>query len=284
MHCMRWSAATILATTMVLGVGAFARAQGTGMGGGGGTGITGGGGGTGTTGGGTGITGGGGTGMGGGATGRGAGGGMTGGGMTGTGTGILGSGQTGGAGGGGSGVPAQSNFLRSYFTNPYVTSLGAVDTGEAQRTSQIQSQVRNTRGAFGSPTFGSTTTRGGTATTQRGNLTGGAGRTGQNTANNTDSFNAGTTGAQSQRMPTYAAAVRFPVSTRPAGEIQTELSGLIAGAETVPSRTKIKIQVVDQMVTLSGEVSDEEEKRHVEALVRLTPGVGPISNQLVIKP
>jgi osmotically-inducible protein OsmY len=45
----------------------------------------------------------------------------------------------------------------------------------------------------------------------------------------------------------------------------------------------VAVQVDGRTVTLRGEVSSDDERRHVESLVRITPGVREIHNELTVK-
>ena len=214
--------------------------------------------------------------------------GVLGGGASGANAGILG-GATGGRGGSGSSGPNASNFLGPNYANVYVTALPATDTGASTNSGSGNSSSRtqkltaltNTRAAFGSATYNTTTSgsRGGTATVRSG-ARGTGGTTNSNQANG---FSVGSMSDSSSRTPRYAAALRFQAPTRPAGELQAELKNLVISAESAPSRQKVTLQVTARSVTLTGEVSSEDERRHIEMLVRLTPGVSEIKNELTVK-
>ena len=77
----------------------------------------------------------------------------------------------------------------------------------------------------------------------------------------------------------YVAQMRFPTPPVPASQIQTDLRGIIDNGGLENSKT-VQVVVAGTNVTLRGAVKDDEEARLVEGLVRLTPGVGAIKNEL----
>ncbi|MFL5342411.1 MAG: BON domain-containing protein, partial [Gemmataceae bacterium] len=212
-----------------------------------------------------------------------------------TGAGQSFGGPTAGGGGGGAGGrggtastgPAASNFLGTTFVYPYVTSNYTTDASSGT-TAGTNSQVgksgvgTNSPGAasffrtskFGAPLYtitASSSGRGGTATA---------------TVNN--GANMGYVGASSvARMPRFAATLA-PALLRnanrvPPSQLQTDLTGLLAKADHIPSRQAITVQVTGNVVTLTGQVGSDEERRDAEGLLSLTPGVGSIVNKLEVK-
>jgi hypothetical protein len=267
---------------LALGFSAVAFSQGGGgggMGGGGG----GAGGGSGFGGGGTGA-GGGGSGFGGGGTGAGGGGsGFTGGGgstfsgsgggtsFTGGAQGMSGNTSTGtgrtGAGGraiGGSGGVSISptNFLASTYGNPlYPGRPGSTN-------------IALVAGGFGQPSFGVTTT---TVTTRAGGVQPGTQRGGTATVG-------GFTGTQTAPISpiTYAVEVKFPAPPIVAPKLQAELQGLISRTAALRQPGNVSVEVVGTTVILRGRVADDDERRLVEGMMRLEPGVHEVRNELVV--
>jgi osmotically-inducible protein OsmY len=199
----------------------------------------------------------------------------------------LGTGAVGGRGSGGSGGPAASNFLGSFFSYPVVTALPSTDTGSTSRnsssTNAVSSTVTHTVPAYGSTSYTTTNTASRTGTTRgtatiRGNTRG----TTPSTAT-VEGFNGGTTGDVLTRMPFYATSLRFKVAPPAVERVRAIVQDVIRGSSTVPSKDHITFDVAGKDVTLKGEVSSEDERRHVESLLRLTPGIGTISNQLTVK-
>jgi osmotically-inducible protein OsmY len=82
---------------------------------------------------------------------------------------------------------------------------------------------------------------------------------------------------------TYAAVPRFaapPVATAP--QLETQITGLLARSTAVSNPAGVQvITAANNDVTLRGTVKDIDEARLIEGLVRLTPGVRFITNELV---
>lgn len=163
---------------------------------------------------------------------------------------------------------AKSNFLAGYYANPYFQG-------------QISQQTNAQPGGFGSPLYG-TSTGGGGIQSQRlggglggGTLGGGLGGRG------------GLSNQQSgilipiQTQIAYTAKMQFPTPPAAAGRIQAELRGLLDNTNQIANPRGVQIIVDAQNnVILRGSVKDEDEARLVEGLVRLTPGVQGIANEL----
>ncbi|MDB5311684.1 MAG: hypothetical protein JWO38_5886 [Gemmataceae bacterium] len=82
------------------------------------------------------------------------------------------------------------------------------------------------------------------------------------------------------RQIAYAARVRFAVEPAAPAQILTDLRGVIARAPMLANPAGVQVQMDGTAVVLRGSVRDEDEARLVEGLVRLTPGVGVIRNEL----
>ena len=254
----------LLTAVIGLSVGLDVHAQG---GGGGGGGFGGGGGGTGGTGG------GGGGGLGGGGLG---GGGLGGGsslggsslGMSGgsgfTGAGNRGSGTGGGGRGGSAGGVSNTNFLSASYGN--VLYPGRPGTSNS-------SMAGGTVGGFGQATLPNTNTGG-----ARGGNTGG-GR-GGNTAtisgptNNSNNNNSSTSRLQ------HTMTLDFPVRPVEFVELQNDLRQMISRSSAIKDPGRILVKIEGNTVVLTGAVSDDKESRMVEGMVRLTPGVRTVRNEL----
>lgn len=147
-----------------------------------------------------------------------------------------------------------SNFLGPSFANPYYSGVLA-----NTRTNTFNP------GGFGDPTFGKATA--GTAA-----RTGGAGGT----------F-ATDPGGQIVKLPrqiAYTAQLRFTPPTTPAPRLQADLRGLIDRAGLTVPAGSVQVMVDGNAVVLRGTVRDSDEARLVEGVVRLTPGVGRITNEI----
>lgn len=186
-----------------------------------------------------------------------------------------------------------SNFLqRTYGAVYYQGRAGAT--------------VNQTPGGFGTALFqqggttgggnigfagatGGTGGFGGTGGTGGFGGTGGVGGTRGGTAGRTGTGGIGGTGnladpggvlVQIPRQIAYPARVRFTAPPAAPGRLMTDLRGIIDRTPMLANPAGVQLQVDGSTVVLRGVVQDEEEARLVEGLVRLTPGVGAIKNEL----
>ncbi|HYH65149.1 MAG TPA: BON domain-containing protein [Urbifossiella sp.] len=145
-----------------------------------------------------------------------------------------------------------SNFLGPSFANPYASGI-----------------LANTRsgtftpGGFGDPTFGKAAAA----------KAGGTGAT----------FAADPGGqiVQLPRQIAYTAQLKFTPPTIPAPRLQADLRGLIDRAGLTVPAGSVQVLVGDgNAVVLRGTVRDDDEARLVMGVVRLTPGVSRITNEL----
>ncbi len=162
--------------------------------------------------------------------------------------------------GSGTGKVQASNFLAPTYTE--------------LRAQGILVNARNANyapGSFGNPVFGTTTgATGATAAT-----TGRAGATGGGL-----STDPGGQLVQLPRQIAYSAQLKFAVPPIPAPRLQADLRGVIDRAPSLANPAGVQLQVNGNAVVLRGSVRDGDEARLVEGLVRLTPGVGRIANEL----
>jgi hypothetical protein len=221
------------------------------------------------------------------------GGGFTGGGITGgsrgtTGAGFGGGGFTGSTSfGGGTTSPSAfgtaggtttygaTSFEGRYYGNPLAIGAPTTSSTGSQYLRAFPTQLPT----FGQPLYGTA------------NLTT-APRTTTNPYSSTNPYGtalavaaATYSGANSggiRRAPAYIAE---PVFDRPppptASAVQTNLQDIIARSTRLPSRGRITVSVEGGAVILRGQVRDERERRLAESLVRLTPGVHNVKNELV---
>jgi hypothetical protein len=163
----------------------------------------------------------------------------------------------------------KSNFLAGYYANPYYQG-------------QITSQTAAVPGGFGSPLYGTTGTTGrgaigGTGTTGTGTA-GGAGRTGIGGQSSTNQSGI--------LIPlpvqiNYTAQMQFATPPVAAGKILTEIRSTIDNTSMIANPKTVQVITdASNNVTLRGNVKDDDESRLIEGLVRLTPGVGSIKNEL----
>ena len=80
----------------------------------------------------------------------------------------------------------------------------------------------------------------------------------------------------------FTAQIKFTPPPMAAGRLQADLQGAIARTPSflLSNPTAVQVQVDGNAVVLRGAVTNEDEFRMVEGIVRLTPGVGQIKNEL----
>jgi hypothetical protein len=183
--------------------------------------------------------------------------------------------MTGGRPGGGTGYGSTA-YQGVSNTNPFYQSYqdplaGGMGTGTTTRTT------------FGVPMYN-------LSTTGTGNLTGGSAlgiSGGTNAANFTPSPATYMTtpflvGFGTPAGPTVPA----PPRTLPpamASRMQREAQQVIRQSSALPSKGDIRVGISGPAVVLQGVVSDEHERRLAEGLVRLTPGINEVVNQLQVR-
>ncbi|WP_029630276.1 BON domain-containing protein [Zavarzinella formosa] len=239
----------LLAAVVALGVGANVHAQQTGGGGGG----LGGNGGTGGFGGSSGGSLGGGTSLG------------TGGGSLGGSTGSTGATRTGAGGRSISSTAVSStNFLAATYGNPlYPGRPGSTNLSISAG------------GGFGQATLPNTTNTRTTGTT--GGVTGGSGRLGGTAS---VSGGSGTGSQNSTSRIQYSTTLDFPTRPVEFNELRSELRQMLDRSTSIRNPSRILVSVEGNTVVLTGAVSDPKEIRLVEGMVRLTPGVYSVRNEL----
>jgi len=234
---------------------------------------------------------------GGGAGGGGAGGGGAGGTGTGGGTGSIGSGSLifGNIGLGSSGVTNPSgtspissvNFQQPYMASPLTSGFGSNMSLKSQNSLALAAATGSSnslvsgKGTFGVVEYKATTTnpiinnniRAMTATATA--------------ATATTSAAVGYTTAGVQRTPKFVTNVspRMMVAGTPPAQVQAGLNSVLAESiSAMPTARNLNVAVGDQnVVVLRGTVATEEERRFAEGLLRLTPGVTYVDNQIQIQ-
>jgi hypothetical protein len=151
-----------------------------------------------------------------------------------------------------------SNLFANYYGNPMASGLGS---------SGAQSR-------FGSPLYQLST-----ATTNIG-LTGTAGISSTNMYSN-NSLGASYGGRRVVYVPDIGR--NEPRPSPPAQlQLRTDLQQVLARSSSLPSKESIQVMTDGNVIVLRGTVADEREKRLAESLLRLTPGVRQISNELEV--
>lgn len=210
-----------------------------------------------------------------------------------------------GFGGGGSGsggiTPLQINA--SGITAPTGTASGSLDPSNrfAGYYANPYFQGNNLNpdtapGGFGTPLSGSSTgsaggrgtTRGGTTTATRNTFgtQAGAGGFGGGGRGNTNAANQSGIVVPLAAQISYTAQFRFPTPPPAPAKIQTDVRAVLDRTSMILNSKLIKVEAdLNNNVTLTGSAADDDEIRLIEGMVRLTPGVGDIKNDLIpIKP
>ena len=176
-------------------------------------------------------------------------------------------GGTGGRGGaGGTGTIANgissSNMLYGYYSNPLTWGL-------------LNSRGTGTVSApFGTALYSSLATQ--TNTTTRGGF-------GAGTATVTSGMNLPGPQSTSRRMPTYAATVNFRFNRPTVEQRRTDLQSVLARTSALTRPGGIEVTMDGPTVVLRGQVADDDERRLAENVLRLSPGVRGVRNELQVK-
>jgi len=204
-----------------------------------------------------------------------------------------------------------TSFLGQYYGNPL--SLGLI-TGNGNTSPQMTfgQQLFNVNtgagaGAYGnyggvSPLTGRTgTTTGvgavGAVGALGGGALGGANRVGALGAaggalGGTAAVNSGLAGANNgapagvgvtRTAPAYVATIGFSTTPLSPSRLAVDLQDTIARSSQLPSRGNIQVSMDGSAVILRGEVADESERRLAEGMMRLTPGVHEVQNELTVR-
>jgi hypothetical protein len=150
-------------------------------------------------------------------------------------------------------------------TNPFVQTY--IDPLSVGLPSKYMTKVGGApSGTFGQPIYKSTTSAGakGAATTTTQNL-------GFNTHGNI-------------RAAAYNTVLTddVPLVVHASGEVLGKVQGLIDRSTWAPSKANIRVSMDGNTVQLQGQVATDKERRIVEGMVRMTPGVVDVVNQLQV--
>ena len=182
-------------------------------------------------------------------------------------------GGTGGRGGaGGTGTIANgissSNMLYGYYSNPLTWGL-------------LNSRGTGTVSApFGTALYSSLMT----ATTGTTGARGGAGGFGAGgTATVTSGMSLPGPQSTSRRVPTYSSTVRFRYNAPAPEQRRGDLQAILARTSSLTQSAGIQVTMDGPTVVLRGKVADDDERRLAENVLRLSPGVREIRNELEVK-
>jgi hypothetical protein len=187
-------------------------------------------------------------------------------------SGVTGSGGAGGAGGAnGSNLttPSNTNFLSTTFSNPLyegrpnqtITATSSAQGGSSAASNSTNSS-QDQPGGFGVPSFGTVTTT--------------------TTSSKSNSSLTATASTTSTTTLAYSTVVKFKTIPIVSTKLQADLRATIDGSNFIQKPSGIRIDVADRTVVLSGRVKNDDERRQAEALIRLTPGVRMVKNDLQV--
>jgi hypothetical protein len=171
------------------------------------------------------------------------------------------SGGTGGGGRGGTQGYGTTGPMGPYFGNPLSLGVPATTNTTATRTRTFGTVLYN-------------------VTAQTG-LTSGGGLGG--TANLSTGRGMGASSYGTRRAPAYVTVLGDTVPQARADmlRVRADLQDVVARASRLPSRANIRVLTDGGTVVLRGNVVNDHERRLAESLVRLTPGVRAVRNELV---
>jgi hypothetical protein len=183
-----------------------------------------------------------------------------------------GRGGAGGRGGTGSitspGV-SSSNLYYGYYANPMTagmtSSSGTGTTVNAPFGTALYSNLMTT-------TTGTTGARGGA---------GGFGAGG--TATVTSGMSLPGPQSTSRRVPTYSSTVRFRYNAPAPEQRRADLQSILARTSSLTQSAGIQVTMDGPAVVLRGKVADDDERRLAENVLRLSPGVREVRNELEVK-
>jgi hypothetical protein len=172
-------------------------------------------------------------------------------------------------GGSGNVIPSASNVFGKYYVNPM--SLG-------MSTTTGKGGAKSGQGTFNQPLYAPATTTG-AATGNR------AGATTNNSNNSSSSVIGFTTIGMDRSVPFITElGADVPLVIRPPARMHTELKDIVQRSSFLKNKNGIDVAVESGRVVLRGQVTSERERRLVESMLRLTPGVRDVSNELIVNP
>jgi len=198
---------------------------------------------------------------------------------------------------------SRSNILGIYYANPLyqgnspTTTVGpggfgtptfgasgsGSTTGGSTRTSGINTGTASNTGR--TTTTGMTGTNAAAGRTGTTATAGATNRTGTTGTNRNTSFNSNSnfTGGEViplQRAISYTATLRFISPAIVPAQMQADLQTVIGRSSMIANPGAITISMEGPIVILRGNVKDEDEARTAEGMIRLSPGVKQVRNEL----
>ena len=199
-----------------------------------------------------------------------------------------------------------SNVFGRYYNNPYYQGRAGVSTGN--------STASNTPGGFGAALYGTTgagsSNTGSGSNTRTGGTTGATAGTASAFGGSTSGFGgntgatAGRAGQQSGfgsttnansnqqnnglstgRQIAYTATLKFAAPSVTAPQMQIDLRGMLDTSSGIADAKAVSVTAAEGgLIVLKGNAKDEDEAKLIEGMIRLTPGVRNVQNELKFPP
>ena len=200
------------------------------------------------------------------------------GGFGGAGMGGAGMGGTGIGGAGGTGTFTTASPFGRYFVNPLSQGI-VIGTGSTATNGSRYLRPSPVTGTFGAPLYNSA------AVSRTGNqgLTGlgGVGGAGAASGFQSPTRFVGASSAGIRRAPAFVTEVGFDTPARPSmTEMRPDLQTIIDTSDRLPVASGIRVLADGDAVVLRGQVRDARERRLAESVLRLSPGVRLVRNEL----
>jgi hypothetical protein len=157
-------------------------------------------------------------------------------------------------------IPSATNPLRSYYNNFW--QAGIIPPGGATATGSFSSAAL---GGFGQPLYGAAPAA--AAVTGMASMSQGG---------------AGFTSIGTPRTPPYVTALSpdFPRPRRSARQLRLQLRAVLDRSSALQGAGVIRLAVKNGRIIVRGQVRNERDRRLAEALIRMTPGVQDVQNEL----
>jgi hypothetical protein len=177
-----------------------------------------------------------------------------------------GGGGKGGSGSGSTAIPATSDPYASTYANPLYMGLSQVSTSFSRSSTGGATTGTTTQTGFAQPVY--------TASTAVASPT----NVGASNINN-----GGFSSLSAPKAPAYRTMLSedLPLAVHSPVQVQSDIIRSIANSPFIRDPKGIFLAVDGSTVLLKGQVASEKERRVVEGVVRLTPGVRDVVNELV---
>jgi hypothetical protein len=166
----------------------------------------------------------------------------------------------------------------SYYNNALGFGVAPSTVNNANQLNSSSLSPSRSSVTFGQPTYG-------TALTTTTSTTGRLGAAGASTAAATPlgGYPPAAGGSPVSKAPAYTVAIGFPTRPVPAGKMQVDLSRMLSRSTSLGADRRIAVATDGDVIVLRGLVSNDNDRRLAEAMVRLTPGVHDVRNEIQVR-